>query len=161
MMLPEFSLGKRTTKTGGVLDARHEVETDQIEGDDCLHSGRTHRNAILRVRLSASNFLYRHDVLYGSILELRNCFHRIQSLWKRGYMRGAQIGPVYQTLADGFLVPNIRSQGRSLGIQKLRADSPWMTTEDCVIFLLGWDKAEEWRASDRCDTKDSTLDGQS
>ena len=76
-------------------------------------------------------------------------------------MRGARIGPVYQTLPDGFLLPNIRSQGRSLGIQKLRADSPWMTTEDCAIFLQGWDTAEEWRASNRCDTKDSTLDVQS
>ena len=127
---------------------------------DCLplRTGQTHRNATLRGRLSVSNFLYRHELLYGSILELCNCLHRIQSLWKLGYIRPAEIGPVYQqSPVPGFLVRNTRSQGRSLGIQKLLSDSPWMTTEDCAIFLLGWDRAEEWRARDHCDTQDSTL----
>lgn len=45
----------------------------------------------------------------------------------------------------------------SLGVQKLRADSPWMTTEDPRIFLSGWDKVEEWRASNHDDTAGPVL----
>jgi hypothetical protein len=149
-------------KTEGQPDICRDVGTGQIEADGCPRSEQTRRNAILRGRLWVSNFLYRHDVLYGSLLELRNSCHRIHSLWKQGCIRPAEIGPVYQqSPVPGLLVRNTQSQGRSLGIQKLLSDSPWMTAEDCAIFLLGWDKAEEWRARDPCDMEHSTLCSQS
>jgi hypothetical protein len=113
------------------------------------------RTASFWERLGVSTFLWRFPVLYGSFLELRNCAHRIQSLRKQGDILPAEIGLVYQrSQAPAYLVRNRRSQGRSLGIRKLLSDSPWMTTEDCRLFLAGWDTAEEWR--ERSDTEDSS-----
>ncbi len=119
------------------------------------HIAQSQRNARVWEWFLASKFPYRHPVLYGSLLELRNCLHRIQSLRKRGDILPAQIGPVYQqSQLPGCLVQNKRSQGRILGIQKLLSDSPWLTTEDFRLFLAGWDTAEEWR--DGLGKQDST-----
>ena len=120
-----------------------------------LHTAQSQKTATLWEWLSASKFPYRHPVLYGSLLELRNFAHRIQSLRKQGDIRPAEIGLVYQqSPLPGYLVRNTRSQGRSRGIQKLLSHSPWLTTEDCRLFLAGWDMAEEWR--ERLDTEDSS-----
>jgi hypothetical protein len=106
------------------------------------------KNASLLIPLSVSRFPQRHPVLYGSLLELRSFGHRIRFLVKRGGIRPAEIGPVYQqSPVPGYLVRNTRSQARIQGIQKLLSDSPWLTTDDCHLFLAGWDSAEEWRAS--------------
>ena len=135
-------------------------EIHQSEACVQPHSVPNQKSANLWERLSLSRIPYRFPVWYGSLLELRSCFHRIQSLLRQGDIRPAEIGPVYQqSLVPEYLVRNTRSQGRSLGIQKLLSDSPWMTTEDCRIFLSGWDTAEEWR--ERLDTKDNTLCKQS
>lgn len=124
----------------------NEVQSHQSEACVQPRIAQSRRNASFWEWLLASSFPYRHPVLYGSLLELRNCLHRIQSLRKQGDIRPAQIGPVYQqSQLPGYLVRNKRSQGRSLGIQKLLSDSPWLTTEDCRLFLAGWDTAEEWR----------------
>jgi hypothetical protein len=124
------------------------------------HNEQSDQNANLWDWSLASRFLYRFRVLHGSLSELRNCFHRIRSLKRQGDIRPFEIGPVYHKgPVPAHLVRNVRSPGRSLGIQKLLAEFPWMTTEDCRIFLSGWDTAEEWR--ERLDTVDSTPCNQS
>jgi hypothetical protein len=128
----------------------------QNEADVQLRISQGPKSANLWERLSESRIPYRYPVLYGSFLELRNCFHRIRSLQKQGNIRPAEIGSVYQqSPVPGYLERNKRSQGRSLGIQKLLSDSPWLTTEDFRLFLAGWDMAQEW--DDRLGTQDSNV----
>jgi hypothetical protein len=113
-------------------------------------------NASLWERFSASRIPYQFPVAYESLCLLRSCAHRIRSLWKRGYILHAETGPVYQESSlPGHLVRNERTQARSHGIQKLLGEFPWLTTEDCRIYLAGWNTAEEWR--DGLGTEDSSV----
>ncbi len=105
------------------------------------------KNASLWEQLSVSKFPQRHPVLYGSLFELRSFAHRIRSLVKRGGIRPVEIGLAFQLDAQQFLVRNKRTQARRTGIQKLHADSPWLSFEDCHLFLTGWDAGEEWHRS--------------
>ena len=117
------------------------------------------KTASLVERLSASKFPYRHPVLYGSLLELRNFLHRIQSLRKRGDIRPLEIGSLYQQSSETQrLQLNTGTQARSKGIRKLLSVFPYLTTEDCRLYLAGWDAAEEWRAG--LDNEESSEDGQ-
>jgi len=128
------------------------IDPNGVDGQP--HTVQSHRSASLWDWLWASTFPCQYPKLYGSLLELRNCTHRIQSLWKQEGIRYARIGPVYQpSEVAGHLLLNKRTQGRSLGIQKLLSDSPWLTSDDSCLFLAGWDAAEEWR--ERLDTQDS------
>ena len=105
---------------------------------------RTRKTSSLLKWLSVSKFPFRHPVLYGSLLELRSFLHRIQSLRKQGDILPLEIGLAYQQSSDPkYLVRNRRTQARSQGIQKLLSGSPWLSTEDCRLFLKGWDSAEE------------------
>lgn len=117
-----------------------------------LHSRRSLRNASLWEKLSASKFPFRHPVLHGSLFELRSFFHRILLLWRRGGTRSIEIGSVYQQQgAQQHLVRNKRTQARSRDIQKLLSDFPWLSGEDCHLFLMGWSAGSEWRSdSDSC-----------
>jgi hypothetical protein len=45
-----------------------------------------------------------------------------------------------------------------MGIQKLLAAFPWLTTEDCRLYLTGWEAAQEWRKNS--DNEESSEDGQ-
>jgi len=108
-------------------------------------TGRCRKTATFLERLSLSKFPSQYPVLYGSLLELRSFFHRIQSLARRGDILSLEIGPVYQQRdAQRGLVRNKRTQARKMGIQKPLSDFPWQTGEDCHLFLCGWNAAEEW-----------------
>jgi len=109
---------------------------------------RCQKTSNLLERLSMSKFPYRHPVLYGLLFELRSFGHRIQSLRKRGDIRPLEIGFVYQPLdAHGCLVRNKLTQARSTGIQQLLAEYPWLSAEDCYLFLVGWNAGREWHES--------------
>jgi hypothetical protein len=96
-------------------------------------------------RFSVSKLPFRRPVLYGLFLELRSFLHRIQALTKRGGTRPLEIGSVYQRLNAGpFPVLNKRTQARSRDIQKLLSDFPWLSSEDCHLFLTGWDSGREY-----------------
>ena len=114
---------------------------------DRLHKERFLKTSSLLERLSVSKFPLRSPRLYGLLFELRSFAHRIRSLWKRGHTRPIQIGLAFQLDAQQFLVRNKRTQARSTDIRKLHADSPWLSLEDCHLFLRGWDAGEEWRRS--------------
>src|SRR5579863_8413755 len=133
--------------------SRDTVETDQAGVDLQPHTSQTHQSATFLDRLWDSTFPCRYPKLYGSILELRNFAHRIQSLWKQENTRYVDIGPVYQpSKVPGFLVLNTRTQGRNEGIRKLHSDFQWLTSDDFGVFLRGWDAAEEWY--ERCQSRD-------
>lgn len=106
------------------------------------------KKASLLEWLSVSKFPYRHPVLYGLLFELRSFLHRIQLVRKRGGTRSLEIGLTYQQQdAQSGLVPNSQTQARTLGIQKLLSAYPWVSGEDCHLFLIGWNAAQEWRES--------------
>lgn len=107
-------------------------------------------------RLSASKFPWRHPIVYGSLLELRSFYHRIRLLLQRGDIRYLQMGPLYEQVSLGHLVQNIRTQSRTQDMQTLHDDLPWLSPEDCHLFLLGWDAGERYRGS--ADTAKSRSD---
>jgi hypothetical protein len=103
------------------------------------------KTASLLERLSVSKFPFRHPVLYGLLLELRSFSHRILCLGRQGDIRALEIGLVYQrSFPETNLVLNRRTQARTQDIRKLLSDSPWLTTEDCRLFLTGWDRGQEY-----------------
>jgi hypothetical protein len=99
-------------------------------------------------RLSASKFPFRHPVLHGSLLDFRSFLYRIRLLWKRGGTRSLRIGWVYQQRgAQQGLALNRETQARSMGMQQLLFDCPWLSSEDCHLWLIGWNAGREWRES--------------
>ena len=118
------------------------------------------QTASLLERLSVSKFPRRHPILYGLAFEFRTFYHRIQLLGRRGCTRPLEIGPVFEEASPGCLVHNKRTQARSRDIQKLLADSPYLSFEDCHLFLLGWDAGEEWRTTSAPCTEESSFDKQ-
>jgi hypothetical protein len=128
--------------SSGVLPLGHS------EVDAQPHIARSLQNSSFWERLSVSKFPYRHPVLYGSLLELRSFAHRIRSLVKRGDIRPVEIGFVFQQSPfQQHLVRNRRTQARTTDIQKLLSDCPWLSGEDCYLFLQGWIAGEEWHRS--------------
>ena len=53
-------------------------------------------------------------------------------------------GPALQRLPDGSFVPSARTDGRSLGIDRLLARYPWADKLDAQIYLEGFDEGERW-----------------
>jgi hypothetical protein len=90
----------------------------------------------------------RHPVLHGSLLDFRSFLYRIRLLWKRGGTRSLRIGWVYQQRgAQQGLALNRETQARSMGMQQLLFDCPWLSSEDCHLWLIGWNAGREWRES--------------
>jgi len=50
-------------------------------------------------------------------------------------------------LLDGHLVPNKRTNTRSLGARTMRESHPWANTTDLLIYLEGFDAGELYAAS--------------
>jgi hypothetical protein len=119
------------------------------------------KNASPLERLSVSKFPFRRPILHGLLLELRSFRHRIQLLWQRGGTRLLETGLVYQqTLPQSYPVLNKQTQLRTQGIKRLLAEFPWLTGEDCHLFLLGWNAGLESgvcldTAQNSADIKDS------
>jgi hypothetical protein len=88
-------------------------------------------------------FLWRHQVLYGLLLEIGSCYHRIRLLCKQGRAPGLDMGSVWLPYTSGNLIQNTTSQGRIRDIEKLRVAHPWASTEDVRMFLNGWDAGRE------------------
>jgi hypothetical protein len=129
----------RVALPSGVGEIRRSAACDQPSSEH--HP----RKSNLWEQLSASKFPWRFPVLHGLFCELRSFYHRIRLLWKRGHTRQLETGYIYQpSQIPEYLELNKRTQARTLGIQKLLSDFPWMSAEDCYPFLLGWDAGEEW-----------------
>lgn len=68
----------------------------------------------------------------------------------RGYIktlrakRWTDLGPWYDVLPCGCLVPNERTIARSLGMKELKSRYPWASTVECSMFLEGFDKGEQF-----------------
>ncbi len=115
------------------------------------------KNASLLERLSVSRFPFRHPVLHGLLLELRSFRHRIRLLWQLGGTRLLETGSVYQQTSHPlYLVLNRQTRLRTLGIQHLLAEQPWVSGEDCRLFLMGWNKG--WESSEASDMANSSED---
>jgi len=118
------------------------------------------QNASLLERLSVSKFPRHYPRLYGLLFEVRSFRHRIQLLWRRGSTRQLEMGSVFVEASPGFLSRNKRTQARSKDIQKLLADCPYLSFEDCHLFLLGWDAGEGWHMTSAPCTEESSSDKQ-
>ncbi len=95
--------------------------------------------------------------LYGLALEVRSFHDRISLVWRRGSVRSLRMGPAFEPERLGvpqYLVRNRRTQARRQDIQKLLFGSPFLSPEDCHLYLLGWDAGSEFRA--HADTKDNS-----
>jgi hypothetical protein len=55
-----------------------------------------------------------------------------------------EIGAALELGPTQHLVPNRRTSARSRDIQLLRQTYPWATVADLHLFLLGWNKGEEF-----------------
>jgi hypothetical protein len=120
-------------------------------------SERNRQTASLFERLSASKFPFRHPILHGLLFELRSFRHRIQLLWQRGGTRLLETGSVYQqTGPPSCLVLNRQTQLRTQGIQRLLSECPWLSGEDCYLFLMGWNRG--WESCEGLDTAKSSGD---
>lgn len=124
-------------------------------------TGQYRKTSSLLERLSVSRFPNRCPRLYRSLFEVRSFYNRIRLLWKRvrpglGHPHGLETGPVWEEASPGCLVRNKRTQARSTDTQKLLADCPYLSLEDCRLFLLGWDAGEGWRRN--LDSAESSCD---
>lgn len=54
------------------------------------------------------------------------------------------LGPWYEVLPCGCLVPNERTNARSAGTIELKSRYPWANTVECLMFLEGFDKGEQF-----------------
>jgi hypothetical protein len=142
-----MTLTKRetTTKEAHVDPSRGVVCWGSQGGVDAQpYNERYPKNANLPEQPSASKFPVRHPILHGLFLELCSFRHRIQLLWQQGGTRSLEIGPVYQqTNSQSYPVLNKQTHLRIQGIQRLLAECPWLSGEDCRLFLLGWNRALE------------------
>jgi hypothetical protein len=113
----------------------------------------TRQPSTFSIALWVYRFQLRYQRLYGAFLELRSCFHRIRLLCKRGSIAAARTGPAWVACRDQILRVNTRSQDRILDIQSLQEQCPWVSPEDLVLFLSGWDAGWECalRNHDRSD----------
>ncbi len=107
-------------------------------------------------RLSVSSFPYRHPILYALLLELRSSYHRIRLAWQRGGTREIQMGPTWQRLLSGHLIPNKQTQGRIEDMRRWLSSREWSSPEEWDVFLKGWDAG--WVFRDRLDTEASSED---
>ena len=122
------------------------------------HTKQNRRTSSLLERLSLSKFPTRHPVLYEAFFELRSFYHRIQLLRSRGGSRRLEMGLVFEPASHGYLVRSRRTHARNRDTQKLLSDYPWLSLEDCHLFLLGWDAGEEWRErADNTASNDDTV----
>lgn len=120
-------------------------------------NGRYLRIANLLAGCSVSRLPYRLPRLYGLFLELRSFLHRIRLVWRRGGTCFLETGPVYQqTFLPSPLALNRQTQLRTHGIQRLLSDCPWLSGEDCYLFLMGWNVG--WESCDGLDTAKSSAD---
>ena len=139
-------LKQRNLTKGACLDLSKGVFYHGSQSGDCVRpcSERYPRHASFWDRLAASKFPFRHPLLHGLLLELCSFRHRIRLLWKRGGTRLLEIGSVYQEQGHpSCLVLNRQTHLRTQGIQRLLSECPWLTGEDCHLFLTGWNAALE------------------
>ncbi len=86
----------------------------------------------------------------ASNLILFACISRQVGDSLRGYIRilrakrWSDLGPWYEVLPCGCLVPNERTVARSSGMKELKSRYPWASTVECSMFLEGFDKGEQF-----------------
>lgn len=120
-------------------------------------NGRYLRIASLLAGFSISRLPYRFPRLHGLFLELCSFRHRIQLVWRRGGTCFLETGPVYQqTSLQSHPVLNRQTQLRTQGIQRLLSEYPWLSGEDCNLFLMGWNKG--WKSCETLGTANSSGD---
>lgn len=80
---------------------------------------------------------------YALRLEGRSFSGRMKTLLSRKHWR-VDLGLVFESLPNGSLVENSRTNARSRGTQKLKSDYPWANTIDLEIFLRGFHEGEQY-----------------
>jgi hypothetical protein len=81
--------------------------------------------------------------VYALRLASRSFVGHIRELLAREH-RGVLLGPWYETLPNGCLVRNRRTDARSVGIQELTSRYPEANTIELEMFLEGFDKGERF-----------------
>ena len=93
---------------------------------------------------SSLRYWERHPLWYSLTQELRSFLGHIETMCEmRLYRRGADLGPAFERLPNGSLVPCRETQSRISSTKMLDARFPWSSAVDLQIFLLGWDTASE------------------
>jgi hypothetical protein len=95
----------------------------------------------------------RYPLVRELLSEVRSLFHRIEMLCKESlWWHGVDLGRAFGTEsdADGFLLPCIETERRSLGIEMLQSKYPWVSSMDMQLFLLGFEVAESMTFHNSC-----------
>ena len=133
------------------------IKRDEIQR---LRPGRSRADVLggkqfLGLRVIQGWLFRAHLVLLGLVyaiwLESRSSAGRI--LFLRSMMRGQpylSTGAAIESASIRRLVPNKRTSARSHDIQLLREGNPWATVADLQLFLLGWNKGEEFAGRGFC-----------
>lgn len=76
--------------------------------------------------------------------ESRSFVGRMKTLSAKRWWRGVDLGPAWERLPGGRLIPDARTNARSYGIQVLALSRPWASSIDREMFLAGFDVGEQY-----------------
>jgi len=80
---------------------------------------------------------------YAIRSEIGSLVGRIRVLCTKKHW-GVDLGPLWETLPDGRLIRNERTDSRSRGTQDLVSVYPWASSIDLQFFLEGFDVGEQF-----------------
>jgi len=98
-------------------------------------------------------WLDRYPLVRELLSEVRSLGHRIEMICKESvWYCGVDLGRAFGTEsdADGFLLPCIESERRSLSIEMLQSKYPWVSSTDMQLFLLGFEAAKSMPSHNSC-----------
>jgi hypothetical protein len=98
-------------------------------------------------------WLDRYPLVRELLSEVCSLGHRIEMICKESVWRdGVDLGRAFGTEsdADGFLLPCIETERRTLGIEMLQSKYPWVSSMDMQLFLLGFEAAESMPCHNSC-----------
>jgi hypothetical protein len=115
-------------------------------------SVRTRKRSRVRLRIPCALFRLRvrlSRLVYATWLVMRSSIGRI--LFLRSMFAGQpflSFGAGLEVDSNHALVPSKRTNARTRDIQLLQQAYPWATAVDLHLFLLGWNKGEEFAGRD-------------
>jgi hypothetical protein len=87
------------------------------------------------------DFLERHPLLKGLLLEIRSLVHRIEIQRKARFV---EFGFDLEKTADGVYQPNKRTHACMRDTEHFLARYPWMSVADGQVFQHAWELGAEW-----------------
>jgi hypothetical protein len=99
------------------------------------------------------SWLDRYPLVRELLSEARSFVCRIQMLCRESLWRdGVDLGRVVETEPDanGYLLPCIETERRSLSIEMLQSKCPWVSAMDMQFFLFGFEAAGSTPSDSSC-----------